>query len=335
MSEMASHAEESLLRPALGSTWLLLFGLLLWTSWPARGQETSAELTRLPELVECVEPAYPVEAQQAGIESTVLLEIQVDPTGAVTAVSVLGSGGATFDAAAVEAAEGFVFSPAYAGEEPVPVVISYEMAFTLEPDSSEYPPPVSHDPSGAPENLCGKVCACGGSDPVLAASVYIQALGLETVTDAGGSFCFVGVPLGTWEITVRAPGYKPYLSAEEVLEDQRTDVAYYLRPSPRGVARTIVRSERERREVSHIELVAEEIRKVPGSLGDPIKAVQNLPGVARAPYDLGVMVVRGSGPEDTGQYVDGVRVPLLYHFGALRSVISPGSTRRTSIGPSN
>jgi len=323
MNVSSCHGENSTPRLALGRAGRLLIGLILWLCSPARGQEQNTELTRLPELVERAEPTYPVEASDAGVESAVLLEIHVDPTGAVLSVSVLESGGEAFDAAAVEAAERFVFTPAYAGDDPVPVVITYEMAFTLGPELGEDPPPASGGPSDDPENLCGRVCTCGSRDPVLAASVYIEALGLETVTDSEGSFCFSGVPPGTWEITVRAPGHEPFDSEEEVAADRRTDVVYFLRPSPQGVARTIVRSKRERREVSHTRLVAEEIGRVPGSMGDPIKAVQNLPGVARAPYDLGVMVVRGSGPEDTGQYVDGVRVPLLYHFGALRSVISP------------
>src|SRR6185436_15273512 len=52
---------------------------------------------------------------------------------------------------------------------------------------------------------------------------------------------------------------------------------------------------------------------------DPILVVENLPGVARA--QAGFLVVRGSGPEDTDIYIDGITVPLIYHFGGLRSVL--------------
>ena len=67
----------------------------------------------------------------------------------------------------------------------------------------------------------------------------------------------------------------------------------------------------------------EEVRKIPGTWGDPFRAVQNLPGVAR-PFlgFFGELVVRGSAPEDTRLYVDGHEVPLLYHFGGLKSLLN-------------
>src|SRR5262249_50563020 len=53
-----------------------------------------------------------------------------------------------------------------------------------------------------------------------------------------------------------------------------------------------------------------------------LKAIQSLPGVARAPYGLGLLVVWGSAPVDTRTYVDGVYIPTLYHFGGLRSTVN-------------
>ena len=293
--------------------------LLLWAvARPVLSQEEPSQLTSPPALLDHVEPVYPPDEEAAGIEATVLLKIFVDALGEVTEVGVVESGGAAFDSAAVEAAQQCRFSPAYLGEQPVPVAVTFEVVFALAPSTSAEMPDVN-----ASENLCGRVRARGTRDAIPAATVLLEGQGLETLADADGAFCFRGVQSGYHTVRVRAPGYEPLRSEEEVVEGLRTDVVYFLRPSPVGANRTVVRVRKERKEVSHTELVAEEIRRIPGSLGDPIKAVQNLPGVARAPYDLGVLVVRGSGPEDTGQYVDGVRVPMLFHFGALRSVISP------------
>src|SRR5206468_7636258 len=69
-------------------------------------------------------------------------------------------------------------------------------------------------------------------------------------------------------------------------------------------------------------LLTEEIKRIPGTQGDTLKAVQNLPGVARAPYGIGLLPVWGSSPNDTRVYVDGVNIPTLYHFGGLRSVVN-------------
>ena len=69
-------------------------------------------------------------------------------------------------------------------------------------------------------------------------------------------------------------------------------------------------------------LQAEEIKYIPGTQGDTLKAVQNLPGVARAPYGIGLLPVWGSSPADTRVYIDGVNIPTLYHFGGLRSTVN-------------
>ena len=67
---------------------------------------------------------------------------------------------------------------------------------------------------------------------------------------------------------------------------------------------------------------AEEIKHIPGTQGDTLKAVQNLPGVARAPFGIGLLPVWGSSPADTRVYIDGVDIPTLYHFGGLRSTVN-------------
>jgi hypothetical protein len=65
-----------------------------------------------------------------------------------------------------------------------------------------------------------------------------------------------------------------------------------------------------------------EARTVPGTMGDPLRAVQSLPGVARAPYGMGLLVVRGASPADSGVFLDGVQLPALYHFLVGPSVLT-------------
>lgn len=81
-------------------------------------------------------------------------------------------------------------------------------------------------------------------------------------------------------------------------------------------------------------LEREEVRKIPGTWGDPFRAVQNLPGSARSFLGFfGEVVVRGSAPEDTRLYVDGHEVPLLYHFGGLKSLLNPQSVETVEFLP--
>ncbi len=71
----------------------------------------------------------------------------------------------------------------------------------------------------------------------------------------------------------------------------------------------------------------------PGALGEPARALSNLPGLARAAYGSGELIVWGSLPGDTRTYVDGVEIPRLFHPGGLRSTVHPALVERISLVP--
>jgi hypothetical protein len=80
----------------------------------------------------------------------------------------------------------------------------------------------------------------------------------------------------------------------------------------------------QRHEVGKKSLGAAEIRQVPGAFGDAFRAIETLPGVTPIVSGLPYFFVRGAPPGNTGYFVDGVRVPLLFHFGIAQAVIHPG-----------
>jgi hypothetical protein len=84
---------------------------------------------------------------------------------------------------------------------------------------------------------------------------------------------------------------------------------------------TVTVTRRTQAEVSKTSLAVSEIEKVPGVAGDPLAVVQSFAGVARSDFGSGQIIVRGAAPEDTRVFVDGMEIPLIYHFGGLRSVI--------------
>lgn len=71
-------------------------------------------------------------------------------------------------------------------------------------------------------------------------------------------------------------------------------------------------------------VTAGEARRLPGTLNDPARAVQDLPGSVRAPLGSGWLLVRGGNARDTTIHVDGVPALSLQHFGGLSGVIHPG-----------
>jgi len=287
------------------------------------------QLTVLPALLEDVSAAYPEAAREAAIQGQVLLELDVSATGELDAVRLLASDpeGWGFELAAVTAAWQFRFSPAFAGEVPVPVRITYTYSFTLEeqvvlediegPEEGE-----EIDPDG-PVNLSGTVRERGTRRALGGVEVLIEKLGASVVTDDFGFFEFRGIPIGLHRVLVAVPGYRKFETEEEILSGQATDVVYFIRESPLGVPETIVRTQREKKEVTRRTMAIETIERVPGTFGDPVRIVQNLPGVARSPFDFGLLIVRGSGPEDSGAHIDGIRVPQLFHFGGFRSIVTP------------
>jgi periplasmic protein TonB len=87
----------------------------------------------LPRLIKEVKPQYTAEAMRAKVQGIVLLECIVQPDGSVSDARVLRSLDPVFglDQEAIKAAKQWRFMPGSRLGEPVPVIISIELTFTL------------------------------------------------------------------------------------------------------------------------------------------------------------------------------------------------------------
>lgn len=143
----------------------------------------------------------------------------------------------------------------------------------------------------------------------------------QLLTDSQGRFASDDIPPGEYVIRLRGQGLLPNQSVETLTAGRRRTVTYYAgrRTNPFEM---VVRAEPLRKEVSEQVLDVQELKRIPGTQNDPIKAVQNLPGVARAPFGGGLLVVWGSAPNDTRVYADGVLIPRIFHFGGFRATIN-------------
>jgi hypothetical protein len=154
----------------------------------------------------------------------------------------------------------------------------------------------------------------------------------EVTTDEKGRFEVPDLAPGTYAVTLRSPLLAPSEARETLAADRRKTVTYYASRRSRGFE-AVVRAEPLRREVSEQVLDANELKRIPGTQNDPIKAVQNLPGVARAPFGGGQLVVWGSAPGDTRVYADGVFIPRIFHFGGLRATLNAEFVTELSFKP--
>ncbi len=94
-----------------------------------------------------------------------------------------------------------------------------------------------------------------------------------------------------------------------------------------------MRAPRIKKEAVETRIRTEEARRVPGTQGDTLKVVQNLPGVARSSFGSGDLIVWGSAPNETKVNVDGVEIPALYHVGGFRSTINSDLVRSIDLSP--
>jgi TonB family protein len=122
----------------------------------------------------------------------------------------------------------------------------------------------------------------------------------------------------------------------ETVGEQKPEEATQVEDVVEGEYVTVVKGEKERTEqvVKHT-LDTEEILMMPGTGGDLLKSVQNLPGMARAPANTGLLIIRGSAPGDSIILMDDHPIPIAYHFGALSSVINSEFIEEIEFIPGN
>ena len=107
------------------------------------------------------------------------------------------------------------------------------------------------------------------------------------------------------------------------------------KPSPKPAREEVeevkVRGEREPGRT--VTLSRQEVRQIPGAFGDPFRAVEIMPGVTPIVSGLPFFFIRGAPPGNVGYYLDGVRIPLLFHVGVGPSVVHPGLVNRVDLYP--
>ena len=161
--------------------------------------------------------------------------------------------------------------------------------------------------------------------PVVGALVAVG--GGETATDDDGTFRITDIEFGRLDVVVIADGYRAYFGSARIgadltirmsAEDSGGEVIHISGRAPSGPP-------------LHLDTSA--IRNLPGAGNDVLRALQSLPGVARTPFGLGGLALRGTAPRDTKVYLDGIEVPLLYHFGGLASFMPTGAVDEVTLEP--
>jgi carboxypeptidase family protein/TonB-dependent receptor-like protein len=143
-----------------------------------------------------------------------------------------------------------------------------------------------------------------------------EGASLRARTGPDGRFR-VEAPAGTYALVASALSLGS--TALSVTLPAPAPLVVTLRASEKSESYTVT-ARRARQALVERSVGVEELQRIPGTQGDALKVVQNLPGAARAPFGLGALVLRGAAPRDSKVFVDGIEVPQLFHFGGLVSV---------------
>ncbi|MDH3842368.1 MAG: TonB-dependent receptor [Myxococcales bacterium] len=300
----------------------------------AREPEPNAEklLITPPKLIRFVEAAYPPMGAEPREEIVVELLLTIDKAGSVTEALVAKSGGEAFDAAALSAARQFLFEPARQDWEPIASRIRYGYVFEMKV------PPVPINQGW----LSGTVRLAEDESPAGRVGVEVVneegELVRELVAGSDGAFVVTDLLPGTYTINILGGEFGDLTADETIAAGEVTEVIYRLGGAKKkaysGFGETAV-VDAPPREVVRRTIDKEELTRIPGTRGDALRAVELLPGVARAPFGLGLLIIRGSAPNDSETFIDGIPVPLIYHFGGIISVYNSYLLEQIDFYPGN
>ena len=296
----------------------------------APAQAAPATTPRLPVLLSASPATYPAAALAKGEEASVGLILDISASGEVIEVEIKTSAGPEFDAAARLAARGFRFSPAI-GADGEPAAARIEYVYRFSPTQM------------APVSVEGRIREAGVRVNVEGASIAATGPDGQRVygeSQADGTFRISGLSDGQWELVFAAPSLVKKSVKLTVVQGKVQTVQVYLvrdevRSDVRADEEIEITAVRSGAEIAERTLTKEEIRYLPGTNGDVVRVVQNLPGVARAPLGTGQLRIRGTAPEDSLYFLDGARIPIVFHFSGLSTVVSSDLLEEVGYFPGN
>jgi hypothetical protein len=170
-----------------------------------------------------------------------------------------------------------------------------------------------------------------GSEPFVAAAVRVAPEFRFTPGTRGGRTIAATI---RFEVTFRAP-------VAEAAPAATTPVPGTAPPSPDAAAPPAAPAAEPVEVVVHgrraspmsVTMTRAEVRQLPGAFGDPFRAIEVMPGVTPIVSGLPYFYVRGAPPGNVGYFLDGVRVPYLYHVGLGPSVVHPAMIESVDLYP--
>jgi hypothetical protein len=182
--------------------------------------------------------------------------------------------------------------------------------------------PAPLPPAPAPAvALHGRLLEKGTRKTLAGAAIAVDGA-VVAETDADGRFELT-VAAGPHDLAVKIAGQETvHQSIDARPEDAGVEQIFRVLTPGSGV-RYATKVRADRPEIPKFEISGEQARQTAGSSGDPLRVIGSLPGVVQVAWPTALFVVRGANPGNTGFFLDGVRVPELFHLGLELSIINP------------
>jgi hypothetical protein len=170
--------------------------------------------------------------------------------------------------------------------------------------------------------LSGRVHAMGSPDPIAGALVTVQGLTGAALSDTKGAYSLAGAA-GTWHVSAQADGYAALSKTVQLAPGQHRILDLALKPEAILMEDYVVKGHRIQSAAIQATVSQAEIKEIPGTFGDALRAVQTMPGVALPNDFSGQILVQGAGPSDNLYLIDSIPWPIPFHFGGIVSTVAP------------
>lgn len=193
-----------------------------------------------------------------------------------------------------------------------------------------------------PAMLSGKVLEKGTRKPLANINVFILPAKLKATTNEKGEFSIEVDSDSAGSIIINATDYLKYerpldgiTPIDPSVDDPsipknlpQQDLTISLERQNYQNYGIVTKAKNKKRDASTKTLTQDSFLTAAGSNGDPVRAVQNLPGVQRPRAFSAQVLIQGAGPTDTKYNINGHEVPIVFHAGGYSSVLFPEIVER-------
>jgi hypothetical protein len=175
-------------------------------------------------------------------------------------------------------------------------------------------------------SISGIIANAVTKQPLAGASLTIQLLKKNGVTDSLGRYRITNIPAGAYSITASFIGFETDSRFNIVITSgNENEVSFELHPKSSSLSTVVIRSGLRTARAGSLEtplsvqrLTSEEIKANPGGNFDISRVINSLPGVGGSSGSVGGyrndIIIRGGGPGENVFYLDGIEIPVINHF---------------------